>query len=127
VLAQWGKKAKPDIILMASGSEVALIVEAGRKLAKDGVTVRLVSFPSWELFAAQSKSYREKVLPPEVKARLSVEAGVAQGWQQWASAHVSLERFGASAPGEEAMHKLGFSVANVLKRARALLPKTKKR
>ncbi len=127
ILADWGKKKKPDIILMASGSEVPLIVEAGRKLAKDGVTVRLVSFPSWELFAAQSKSYRDKVLPPEVTTRLSVEAGVAQGWQQWASAHVSLERFGASAPGDEAMRKLGFSAANVLKHARALLPKSKKR
>jgi len=123
VLADWGKKKKPDIILMASGSEVSLIVEAGRKLAKDGVTVRLVSFPSWELFAAQPKSYRDKVLPPAVTARLSVEAGVAQGWQQWAGAQVSLERFGASAPGDEAMRKLGFSVANVLKHARALLPK----
>ncbi|UYN91286.1 MAG: transketolase [Anaerolineales bacterium] len=123
VLADWGKKKKPDIILMASGSEVSLIVEAGRKLAKDGVTVRLVSFPSWELFAAQPKSYRDKVLPPAVTARLSVEAGVAQGWQQWAGAQVSLERFGASAPGDEAMRKLGFSAANVLKHARALLPK----
>ncbi|HRN51614.1 MAG TPA: transketolase [Anaerolineales bacterium] len=123
VLADWGKKKKPDIILMASGSEVPLIVEAGRKLAKDGVTVRVVSFPSWELFAAQSKSYRDKVLPPEVTTRLSVEAGVAQGWQQWASAQVSLERFGASAPGDEAMRKLGFSVANVLKHSRVLLKK----
>ncbi|MCW5873620.1 MAG: transketolase [Anaerolineales bacterium] len=127
VLADWGKKRKPDIILMASGSEVPLIIEAGRKLAKDGVTVRLVSFPSWELFAAQSKSYRDKVLPPEVTARLSVEAGVAQGWQQWAAAQISLERFGASAPGDVAMRKLGFSVANVLKHARALLPKVKKK
>ncbi|QYK50301.1 MAG: transketolase [Anaerolineales bacterium] len=123
VLAEWGKKKKPDIILMASGSEVPLIVEAGRKLAKDGVTVRLVSFPSWGLFKAQPKSYRDKVLPPAVTARLSVEAGVAQGWQEWAGAQVSLERFGASAPGDEAMRKLGFSVANVLKHARALLPK----
>jgi transketolase len=126
VLADLGKKKKPDLILMATGSEVALMIEAGRKLTKAGHTVRLVSFPSWELFAAQPKSYRDKVLPPAVKARLSVEAGVAQGWERWvgdSGDSISLERFGASAPGDEAMHKLGFNVANVVKHARALLPK----
>jgi transketolase len=126
VLADLGKKKKPDLILMATGSEVQLIVEAGRKLAKAGKTVRLVSFPSWELFEQQPKSYRDKVLPPAVTRRLSVEAGVAQGWERWVGdggASVSLERYGASAPGEVALEKLGFSVANVLKHARALLKK----
>lgn len=126
VLADLGKKKKPDIILMATGSEVQLIVEAGQKLAKAGTTVRLVSFPSWELFEAQPKSYRDKVLPPVVTHRLSVEAGVAQGWVRWvgdSGASISLERYGASAPGEVAMDKLGFNVANVLKHARALLKK----
>jgi transketolase len=111
---------------MATGSEVHLIVEAGRKLAKAGKTIRLVSFPSWELFELQPKTYRDKVLPPAVTRRLSVEAGVVQGWERWVGddgASISLERFGASAPGEVAMDKLGFNVANVLKHARALLNK----
>lgn len=125
ILADLGKRA-PEIILMASGSEVQLIVEAGRKLAKAGRSARLVSFPSWELFEAQPKTYRDKVLPPRIKARLAVEAGVAQGWERYvgqAGDVISLERYGASAPGEVALEKLGFSVANVLKHARAQLKK----
>lgn len=123
VLADLGKRA-PEIILMATGSEVQLIVEAGRKLAAAGRGVRLVSFPSWELFDAQTKRYREQVLPPRVTRRLAVEAGVAQGWERWVGergAVISLERYGASAPGEIALEKLGFSVSNVLRHARALL------
>ncbi len=123
VLADLGPGA-PEIILMASGSEVSLILEAGAKLAAEGHSVRLVSFPSWELFAAQPRSYRERVLPLNLTRRLAVEAGVAQGWARWVGAHgevISLERFGASAPGAEALKKLGFSVANVLKQARKLL------
>ncbi|MCW5879305.1 MAG: transketolase, partial [Anaerolineales bacterium] len=123
VLADLGQGA-PEMILMATGSEVSLIVEAGAKLAAEGRRVRLVSFPSWELFAAQPKSYRERVLPPNITRRLAVEAGVAQGWERWVGedgAIISLERFGASAPGDEALKKLGFSVANVLKQARKLL------
>jgi transketolase len=128
VLADLGKKA-PEIILMASGSEVQLIIEAGMRLAKTGRSVRLVSFPSWELFGTQAKRYQEQVLPPRIKPRLAVEAGVAQGWERWVGDHgdvISLERYGASAPGEVAMEKLGFSANNVLKHARALL-KAKKR
>jgi transketolase len=128
VLADLGKKS-PEIILMASGSEVQLIVEAGQRLAKAGNSVRLVSFPSWELFEKQTKRYQEEVLPPRVRVRLAVEAGVARGWHRWVGDQgtvISLERYGASAPGEIAMEKLGFSVNNVLKHARALL-KTKKR
>ena len=125
VLADIGKKA-PEIILMASGSEVQLIVEAGKRLAKAGRSVRLISFPSWELFETQTNRYQEQVLPPRIKLRLAVEAGVAQGWERWVGergAVISLERYGASAPGEVALEKLGFSVNNVLKHARALLKK----
>jgi transketolase len=114
---------------MASGSEVKLIVEAGKRLAKTGRSVRLVSFPSWELFEARTKRYQEEVLLPKVKLRLAVEAGVAQGWERWVGdqgAIISLERYGASAPGNVAMEKLGFSVDNVMKHARAL-QKAKKR
>ncbi len=127
VLADLGKSA-PQIILMATGSEVQLIIAAGKMLAASGRGVRLVSFPSWELFEAQTKRYREQVLPPRIKLRLAVEAGVAQGWERWVGergAVISLERYGASAPGEIAMQKLGFSVQNVLRHARALL-RTKK-
>jgi transketolase len=127
VLADLGKRA-PQIILMATGSEVQLIIAAGKMLAASGRGVRLVSFPSWELFEAQTKRYREQVLPPRIKLRLAVEAGVAQGWERWVGergAVISLERYGASAPGEVAMQKLGFSAQNVLRHARALL-RTKK-
>ena len=125
VLADLGRKA-PEIILMASGSEVQLIVEAGKRLAKAGRSVRLISFPSWELFETQTNRYQEQVLPPRIKLRLAVEAGVAQGWERWVGERgtvISLERYGASAPGEVALEKLGFSVNNVLKHARALLKK----
>jgi transketolase len=125
VLADLGKRA-PEIILMATGSEVQLIVEAGKQLAKAGRGVRLVSFPSWELFEQKTRRYQEEVLPPRIKRRLAVEAGVGQGWERYvgdAGSIISLERFGASAPGDVVMEKLGFSVANVLKHARALLKK----
>ena len=79
-----GERRRPDVILIATGSEVALALEAGRKLAaENGTAVRVVSMPCWELFEAQPQSYRDEVLPPEVKARLSVEAGVTLGWERW--------------------------------------------
>ena len=123
VLADAGD-GEPEIILMASGSEVALIVDAGFRLAAEGVNVRMVSFPSWELFAAQDREYRERVLPPDVVIRLAVEAGVAQGWERWVGARgaiISLERFGASAPYKTIFQQLGFTVENVVDRALALL------
>jgi len=128
VLADLGKKS-PEIILMATGSEVQLIAEAGQRLVNAGYSVRLVSFPSWEFFRKQTKRYRDEVLPPKFKLRLAVEAGVAQGWHAWVGdrgAVISLERYGASAPGERAMEKLGFSVNNVMKQAQALLNAKKK-
>ena len=82
VLADLGT-GKPQIILMASGSEVALIVEAGKHLAEQGIAVRLVSFPSWELFGEQDQAYRDSVLLPDVSRRLAVEAGISQGWHRW--------------------------------------------
>jgi transketolase len=123
VLADLGK-AQPDILLMACGSEVELIVAAGRRLAETGLGVRLVSFPSWELFAEQDPAYRDAVLPPEVGKRLAVEAGVAQGWERWTGSQgrvLSLERFGASAPGKIALENLGFTAAHVEDIARELL------
>ena len=114
----------PDLILIATGSEVALIVAAREKLLAQGLQVRIVSMPSWELFEAQPQAYREAVLPPAVVARLAVEAGVAQGWHRYVGSRgdvLAVDRFGASAPGEIMMREYGFSVDNVCRRALALL------
>jgi transketolase len=122
VLADLGKK--PEIILMASGSEVDLIIQAGEKLYEQGVSVRIVSFPSWELFSMQTQEYRDTVLPPKVTKRLAVEAGVAQGWERWCGndgKYLCIDRFGASAPAEVLFEKFGFTVENVVKQAQKLL------
>lgn len=116
VLADLGEE-EPDLILMASGSEVALIVEAGLRLAAEARNVRLVSFPSWELFAAQDESYRELVLPRRIKKRLAVEAGVSLGWERWVGAEgavLGVDRFGASAPFERIYREFGLTVENIL-------------
>ena len=123
VMADLGD-GDPELILMATGSETSLIVEAGEKLAAEGVNVRLVSFPSWELFIDQDKQYQDSVLLPQVRKRLAVEAGIAQGWERWVGdqgAIISLQHFGASAPYKTLMQNMGFTVDNVLTRARALL------
>jgi transketolase len=123
VLADIGD-GEPELILMASGSEVSLIVEAGTRLAAEGVNVRLVSFPCWELFASQTQEYRESVLPPQVRARLAVEAGVTQGWEKFTGtdgANLGLDRFGASAPAKVVFEKFGFTVDHVIAKARELL------
>lgn len=115
---------KPDLILIATGSEVGLIVAAQKKLQERKIAVRLVSMPSWELFDAQPEKYRNSVLPPSVTARLSVEAGVGQGWERYVGSEgdmISVEDFGASAPAEIVMREYGFSVDNVCNRALALL------
>jgi transketolase len=117
---------KPELILMASGSEVDLIVAAAERLRTERVAVRCVSMPSWELFDAQSPSHRDAVLPPSVNARLAVEAGVAQGWHRYVGNSgdvLSVDRFGASAPGSEMLQQYGFTVDNVCARARAMIGK----
>ena len=119
--------ATPDIILIASGSEVALAVEAHTQLTQNGVQARVVSMPSWELFEQQPHAYRETVLPPTVRKRLAIEAGVPQGWRDYVGPEgdiIGLTRFGASAPGPVAMDKLGFNVPNVVARALKLLGRT---
>jgi transketolase len=123
VLADLGD-GEPELILMASGTEVGLIVAAGTRLAAEGVHVRLVSFPCWELFESQDQSYRQSVLLPAVKARLAVEAGVAQGWERWvgdAGATITLDRFGASAPYEKIYQELGFTADHIIEVARSLI------
>jgi transketolase len=113
----------PDLILMATGSEVHVALEAAQRLEGEGVHGRVVSMPCWELFERQPAEYRDDVLPPEVKARVSVEAGVALGWREWVGEEgdsISIERFGASAPGNVVLEKLGYTVDNVVARALAL-------
>ncbi|HSJ87924.1 MAG TPA: transketolase [Anaerolineales bacterium] len=111
----------PEIILMASGSEVSLILGAAQKLAEEGRGVRVVSFPSWDLFEGQDESYRESVLPKNVPLRLAVEAGSTLGWDRYATSTLGIDHFGASAPGKVVLEKFGFTVENVLARAKALL------
>ena len=117
-------KGVPELILIATGSEVGLILAAAEKLQQENIAVRCVSMPSWELFDAQPQSYRDRVLPPAVGARLAVELGVSQGWQRYSGAAgdmLGINHFGASAPAEELLSEFGFTVDNVVKRARALL------
>ena len=119
-----GAATSPQLILIGTGSEVSLTLEAREKLQAEGVPTRVVSMPCWELFDAESKEYRDEVLPPSIKKRLAVEAGVRQGWYRYvgdAGDVISLDRFGASAPGEVALKNLGYNVDNVLEHARALL------
>lgn len=110
----------PEIILMASGSEVGLILEAAQKLANEGRGVRVVSFPSWELFEKQDEAYRESVLPKNIQKRLAVEAGATLGWERYAKSVIGIERFGASAPYKIIFEKLGFTVENIVAKAREL-------
>jgi transketolase len=103
----------PAAVLVATGSEVSVALEAQRRLAGRGISARVVSMPSWELFAAQTEEYRTDVLPPGVPV-VSVEAGVSQGWERWSDASVSIERFGASAPGGEVLARLGMTPERVV-------------
>jgi transketolase len=118
------RSVTPQIILLATGSEVGLALEARETLQKEGVPTRLVSLPCLELFEEQPQNYRDQVLPPSISRRLAVEAGVRQGWDRYVGPQgdvICLDRFGASAPGDVVMRELGFNVENVLKHAKALL------
>lgn len=117
VLKDFGE---PQIILMASGSEVGLILESAQKLAEEGVGVRVVSFPSWELFEKQDEAYRESVLPKNIQKRLAVEAGAGMGWERYAKSVISIEHYGASAPAKIVFEKFGFTVENVVAKAKEL-------
>lgn len=117
-------RGKFDVILIGSGSEVSLCLEAQRLLGDRGVGARVVSMPSWELFERTSQSYKDSVLPPEVAARVAVEAGISMGWERYVGntgAVIGIERFGASAPGATVMQKYGMDAANIVARALELL------
>jgi transketolase len=111
---------EPDLVLIGTGSEVAVAVAAGATLSGDGRKVRVVSMPSWELFEEQPADYRASVLPPGCPT-LAVEAGVRFGWERYADDVVSIDHFGASAPGEVVMRELGITPEHVVERALALL------
>jgi transketolase len=120
----WESSSSPDVILIGTGAEVGLTLAAGRKLAAGGTAVRVVSMPCWELFEAQPADYRNEVLPPDVRARLSVEPGVELGWSKWVGDQgdsISIEHYGASAPGETVLAEFGYNLDNVVARASALL------
>ena len=115
---------KIDVILMGTGSEVSVIVEAQALLVAEGINARVVSMPSWELFEKQPVEYRESVLPPAIKARLAIEAASPLGWSRYVGDHggvIALDHFGASAPYQVIMEKFGFTPANVVARVRAML------
>lgn len=117
-------EGEPELILLATGSELQLAEGAARRLRVDGIAVRVVSLPSWELFERQSDDYRESVLPETCTRRLAVEAACELGWARYTGARgetLSIDRFGASAPGPENLERFGFTVAEVEKRARRLL------
>jgi transketolase len=102
----------PGVTLVGTGSELAVAIEAAERLDGDGIRARVVSMPSWELFAAQDEAYRDAVLPPGLPS-VSVEAGISQGWERWVDRSVAIDRFGASAPGPEVLRRLGITAEAV--------------
>jgi transketolase len=116
-------EANPQVVLMGTGSEVSVVVEAAKLLAAEGIRTRVVSFPSWKIFEEQTGEYKASVLPAGVP-KLAVEAGATLGWWKYVGLDgdvVGLDRFGASAPGPVVLEKLGFGAANVAARARKLV------
>jgi transketolase len=123
------ESGKPTVILIGTGSEVALCVEAYESLKQERIQARVVSMPSWELFEQQDQAYRDNVLPPEVKARVSVEAGSVIGWDRYvgtAGTKIGMRTFGASAPIEDLKTKFGFTPENVLTAAKEQIAKSER-
>ncbi|MDO9541084.1 MAG: transketolase C-terminal domain-containing protein, partial [Kiritimatiellia bacterium] len=118
------EKGKPQFIIIATGSEVQLALDAARELAKEGMKIRVVSMPSWELFERQPEKYRRKVLPPSCKQRLVIEAGRTTGWEKYAGAKgriFGLDHFGASAPYKVLAKEYGFTTENIIRIIREML------
>jgi len=117
---------EPDVLLLATGSEVSIALEAAEKLAADGISTEVVSMPCWELFEKQSQEYKDSVLPPDVKARVGIEAGIEQGWRKYLGDNgifIGMSSFGASAPGKICFEKFGITVDNVITAAKNLVGK----
>jgi transketolase len=125
VISEAPGSGRPDAIIIATGSEVSISIAAQEMLAERGVRVRVVSMPSWSLFDAQEEAYRDEVLLPDVRTRLSVEAGVTLGWERYVGPEghsIGIDgRFGASAPGKTVLEKLGFTPENVAEQTMALV------
>jgi len=120
----WESAPNPDLILIATGSEVAMTLEAARKLAQENIKIRVVSLPCWEIFDRQKQEYRDTVLPPQVSARITVEAGIKLGWEHYVGLKgkiIGMESFGASAPGQVLYEKFGFTAARIIVAAKELL------
>jgi len=118
------KGERPDLILIATGSEVQTAIAAQKKLSGEGVDARVVSMPSWELFEAQTAAYRNEVLPPSITRRISIEAGMTFGWQKWVGDNgvaIGIDRFGASAPAPTLFEKFGVTVENIIVNAKRLM------
>jgi transketolase len=115
---------KPDILLIGTGSEVALALEAGKTLSSDGIRVRVISLPSWHIFDKQPAEYRDHVLPPDVRARIAIEAGIKLGWEHYVGLDgvvIGMDRFGASAPAKVLYEKFGVTAEHVIKAAKKLM------
>jgi transketolase len=119
-----GRATNPKLILIATGSEVGLAMQAREKLNRSGIPTRVVSMPCWEFFDEQNAKYKESVLPSKIKARLAIEAGVSQGWAKYVGDNgdtLCVDRFGASAPAEDVFKDYGFTVENVIRKAKKLV------
>jgi transketolase len=115
---------RPDVLLLASGSEVCIALAAAEKLRTESITAQVVSMPCWELFEKQSKEYQNKVLPPDVKARVGIEAGVELGWHKWLGdkgVFIGMSTFGASAPGKVCFEKFGITVDKIVEVAKKVV------
>lgn len=123
-ILRGAKESRPDLILISTGSEVHIALEAAKRIDESGVKVRVVNMPSWELFDRQDEAYRRQVLPPEIKARVAIEAGISQGWHRYVGDEgriIALDRFGASAPSKILYEKFGFTPENVVETALTLV------
>jgi len=119
-----GRAGNPRLIIIATGSEVGLAMQARERLNAEGVPTRVVSMPCWEFFDAQPAKYKESVLPAKVSAKLAIEAGVSQGWHKYVGDRgdtLTVDRFGASAPGDDVFRDYGFTVENVIRKAKNLV------
>ncbi|MCP3899801.1 MAG: transketolase, partial [Desulfobacteraceae bacterium] len=113
----------PDLILIGSGAELHICIEAAQTLEKDGISTRVVSMPSWELFSKSSNDYKEKILPEKVTSRIAVEAGISMGWEKFTGNKgkiISIDTFGASAPGNKVLAEYGFTAENIIKTAKEM-------